>query len=70
MENSLSKSEFKKQYSMYRKTVSSSMKLGRESFCEAIDTNKSFKVCLIKHVMPVSVKIWLYLNKRNSNLSI
>lgn len=67
MKTTLSKSEFKLQYSEYRKHVSSSRKFGRDAFCQALDLNPLYRSCLIKNRMPVSVRVWLHLNKSQSN---
>jgi hypothetical protein len=57
----LSKSEFKKKYSAYRKELSSLYSFGtREQYCEYFGSDDLFCIVKSKHVFPTSLKIYLY----------
>lgn len=58
-----SKKEFKKQYSEYRKHLKKMVICSASLYSQALDLNPLFRRIYLKHEYPVSVKIWLYLNK-------
>ena len=59
----LTKREFKKQYSDYRKSLNDSYYLGKESFINQLNSNSIFRSISFKLEKPVSVAIYLYKNK-------
>ena len=58
----LSKKEFRKQYSEYRKILRNSFSLGKAEFINSLNSNSIFREISTKIDKPVSVKIWLYKN--------
>lgn len=62
----MKKQEFKKLYSEYRKALSKSYYSGREAFINQFNSNDLFRSIRVSlQDKPVSIPVWLYLNKQN-----
>lgn len=59
----MTKQEFKKQYSEYRLKLRQSL-VTFESFEKVINSNSFFRSITIHDELPVSMKIWAYLNSK------
>ena len=59
----MTKSQFKKQYSAYRKMLKERFGFGREAYCDALHSNQFLRKIYQRNVRPVSIKCWLAFNK-------
>jgi hypothetical protein len=58
----MTKSQFKEQYSAYRKALKNQFPLGRDAFLVALNSNQMFRSIQCRDVRPVSIKCWLAFN--------
>ena len=65
----MTKSVFKTEYSIYRKSIKIAHSGGLESFKNALNKNVFLKQIYLNRdfVLPISMKIWVHKNKTNSN---
>ena len=65
----MTKSVFKTEYSLYRKSIKIAHSGGLESFSDALDKNVFLKQIYLNRdfVLPISMKIWANKNKTNNN---
>jgi hypothetical protein len=60
----MTKEEFKKKYSEYRKALKVAYRFGKESYIKALYSSKLFNEIYSKEVRPVSIKCYLSLPVR------
>ena len=60
----MTKEEFKKKYSEYRKQLKVAYRLGKESYIKALYSSQLFNDVYSKEVRPVSIKCYLALPAR------
>ena len=65
----MTKSVFKTEYSIYRKSIKIAHSVDLESFKNALNKNVFLKQIYLNRdfVLPTSMKIWAYKNKTNNN---
>jgi hypothetical protein len=66
----LTKTEFKSQYSNFRRDLKSSYKLGIEDFRKTMRSNLFFSEIYANcnDKKPVSIKVWIYINYKNERI--
>ena len=60
----LTKKEFKRQYSDYRKQLNDSYPLGKDAFIRQMNSNSTFREVSTKIEMPVSIRVYLHLTAK------